>query len=249
MKKKYWDYKQPIFIYILLGLGVMTGMTVFSLLFLVFRWKDVIWIFNEIVNLGPDFVAAIGGLWLFLVVIWILITGQLISILEIPTIGIFFISLEKEGIYGQIFIQYLTSLYPKRLALWEGIYGQIFIQYLTSLYPKRLALWEEIEKLHFKGRFFNSDGFATRTIFHLKNGKKFIVPNFGFGPAHEDFYSGNDYEKRFKYSNRAMYAIIMRKIGKEKFVNFPEKLLMDIEEASKNVNDFFESNREEAKEE
>jgi hypothetical protein len=221
MKKKYWDYKQPLFVYILFGLGVIFGMTVFAIWFFIFKWGDIIQIFNEILNRGKDFFAAIGWLGFFLGIIWIIITGQPISILEIPTIGIYFVSLKKDGIYGKTFIQYITDI--------------------LDFHPRKLASWDEIEKLRFKGRFFNNDGFATRTIFYLRNGKKFVIPNFGFGPAHTDFYSGNDYERRYKCSNCAMYAIIMRKIGREKFVNFPRNLMRDIEEASNNVNDFFEN--------
>lgn len=228
MKKRFWEYTQPLFAYIIFGCGVLFLGTLFCIMIIIFRWKDGI--VEPIMNFykgGGYFVLFLGALFYIYASFWSVFTGQMIAILEISTIGLFQVSLSRDGIYGKIFIEYM----------------------LSAKMHKR-AEWDDIVELRFKSKIFELDGYASRVIFKLKDGTKFIVPNFGIAPVESMFYRTTDqHEREYRYSNRAMYGIILRMIGKDKFVNFPKKVMTAIEEASKNVDSFFEENPEEIIEE
>ncbi len=103
----------------------------------------------------------------------------------------------------------------------DGIYGCRFWEWerITKSNPRKLCNWEDIEKIKWLGLF---DMAAQRVRVVLRNGKRFHITNIGYSPWETiRYYTTKDERERvLKYSNIMMYALIMKKIGKDKFEGF-----------------------------
>lgn len=142
-----------------------------------------------------DFVGAfivVGG------AIGYLISGAFTAIILAPFTSYWRIGLREGGIYGCRFWE------------WERI---------TKRNLRKLCNWEDVEKIKWLGLF---DMAAQRVRVTLRNGKRFHITNIGHSPWETlKFLTTKDERERvLKYSNIMMYALIMKKIGRDKFEGF-----------------------------
>ncbi len=188
------DYSVSLLGYIVYG-GCVLVMTIFfapgSLNFLVESVKG-----GEILNYS-----LFGILGLLIVIfgaIGYLFSGAFIAIVLAPFSSYWRIGLREDGIYGCRFWE------------WERI---------TKRNPRKLCNWEDIEKIKWLGLF---DMAAQRVRVTLRNGKRFHITNIGYSPWETlKFLTTKDERERvLKYSNIMMYALIMKKIGRDKFEGF-----------------------------
>ncbi|OHD55436.1 MAG: hypothetical protein A2Y33_11620 [Spirochaetes bacterium GWF1_51_8] len=103
----------------------------------------------------------------------------------------------------------------------DGLYGTYLWEFSRWVFkrPRKICNWEDIKRVKFRGYIC----FAFyRSIVYLKNDKKFSITNIGISPYEIDkyYHTENEYEKSFIYSNRMLYALIMRRIGIENFEDF-----------------------------
>ena len=103
----------------------------------------------------------------------------------------------------------------------DGIYGCRFWEWerIVKNNPRKLCNWEDILKIKMLG-LYDIAIYRTRVI--LRNGKKFHITNIGHSPWEMlKFLGTKDIRERIlRYSKIMMYALIMKKIGEDKFEGF-----------------------------
>ena len=103
----------------------------------------------------------------------------------------------------------------------DGIYGCRFWEWGRILRNdlRKLCNWEDIKKIKMLG-LYDMAIYRTRVI--LRNGKKFHITNIGHSPWEMlKFLGTKDIRERIvRYSQIMMYALIMKKIGEDKFEGF-----------------------------
>lgn len=126
-----------------------------------------------------------------------LLSDAFVTVVWAPIISYWRISIREDGIYGWKF--------------WE-------IHRIWKDCPRKICSWEEIERLQWLAWF---DMGAGRTRVILKGGREFYITNLGHSPIDcEGWLVKDEREKRLKYSYVTMYALIMKRVGEEKFERF-----------------------------
>jgi hypothetical protein len=113
------------------------------------------------------------------------------------------------------------SSYWKIFVREDGLYGLHFWEFKKWWFkkPRKICDWEDIDKIKRKG-LINIGVY--RVIVFLRENKKITITNIGHSPAEiSKYHSANDeYEKIVRYSNRMLYALIMKRIGIGYFESF-----------------------------
>ncbi|MEM4326059.1 MAG: hypothetical protein QXU40_02045 [Candidatus Pacearchaeota archaeon] len=140
----------------------------------------------------------IGSMFIIFFGISLLFTDTFLAVILAPFTSYWRIGLREGGIYGCRFWE------------WERI---------TKRNLRKLCNWENVEKIKWLGLF---DMAAQRVRVTLRNGKRFHITNIGHSPWETlKFLTTKDERERvLKYSNIMMYALIMKKIGRDKFEGF-----------------------------
>ncbi len=146
------------------------------------------------------------------------------------------INLTTVNLYGSIILiilfltplisdTFLTLIFAPFISYWhicvreDGLYGNYYWERLLLKKPRKLCEWSDIEKVRQYG-LLNLAIF--RTVVILKNKKKFAITNISNTPRDMmNLYKAKDRaERTIKYSNAMFYALIMKRIGINKFENF-----------------------------
>ena len=187
------EYSITLIGYIIFGVGcVLGGILLLAPLSII----GLIKYYNREFVVTP--INLLGPLIIIISVPMFLISDAFLTVILTPFICYWKIVIKEDGIYGY--------------RLWE-------VKRLLFKEPRKLCNWDEIKSLKRLGLF---DMRLCRTEVKLKNGRKFYITNAGNTPADiTGFYTEKDErERNMKYSSIMMYALIMKRIGEDKFKNF-----------------------------
>jgi len=187
------DYFVSLVTYIVYGGVILIGVLFFAPFLLL--------AFLEEIKTGQfwqlSFTQIVGGLVGIVGGLAYLLSDAFVTVVWAPIISYWRISIREDGIYGW--------------KLWE-------IHRIWKDCPRKICSWEEIERLQWLAWF---DMGAGRTRVILKGGREFYITNLGHSPIDcEGWLVKDEREKRLKYSYVTMYALIMKRVGEEKFERF-----------------------------
>jgi hypothetical protein len=187
------EYSITLIGYIIFGVGCVLGGIFLLLPMAIFYFIENY--HGKIIFGFKDYIFVIG---VPIICIMFLISDAFLTVILTPFICYWKIVIKEDGIYGY--------------RLWE-------VKRLLFKEPRKLCNWDEIKSLKRLGLF---DMRLCRTEVKLKNGRKFYITNAGNTPADiTGFYTEKDErERNMKYSSIMMYALIMKRIGEDKFKNF-----------------------------